>query len=259
MPLRHLEVPRLGVESELQLPVYTTATAMPDSSHICNLHRSSRQGQILNPLREARDRTCVLMDTSRVCFCWASRGLQHWGSWKRKLRKKRMNHSNIGSTDGLKPRETTTTKRKTITQRKRNQRCYWTQCWAKHPMDGSLSLFGPASGHFPAMDWFSNALTAASSLNHVQSNDAFNPTHTVPSSWHHWHKGHVLSKQTAMKESFFRIMWSENVKNSVLKERGCMRKIMWLEMLALFSCKWTIKHFCCVILLLYHIFSIFVV
>ena len=26
----HLEVRRLGVESELQLPAYTTATAMPD-------------------------------------------------------------------------------------------------------------------------------------------------------------------------------------------------------------------------------------
>ena len=28
--LWHMEVPRLGVESELQLPAYTTATAMPD-------------------------------------------------------------------------------------------------------------------------------------------------------------------------------------------------------------------------------------
>lgn len=28
--LRHTEVPKLGVESELQLPAYTTATAMPD-------------------------------------------------------------------------------------------------------------------------------------------------------------------------------------------------------------------------------------
>ena len=27
---RHMEVPRLGVESELQLLAYTTATAMPD-------------------------------------------------------------------------------------------------------------------------------------------------------------------------------------------------------------------------------------
>ena len=54
----HMEVPRLGVESELQLPAYATATATPDLSCICNLHHSSsRQRRILNPLNEARDRT----------------------------------------------------------------------------------------------------------------------------------------------------------------------------------------------------------
>ena len=53
--LQHMEVPRLGVELELQLPAYTTATAMPDSSRICDLHHSSWQHQILNPLSEARD------------------------------------------------------------------------------------------------------------------------------------------------------------------------------------------------------------
>ena len=30
--LRHMEVPRLGVQSELQLPAYTTVTATPDPS-----------------------------------------------------------------------------------------------------------------------------------------------------------------------------------------------------------------------------------
>ena len=40
--LWHMEVPRLGAESELQLPAYTTATATPDLSHICDLHHSSR-------------------------------------------------------------------------------------------------------------------------------------------------------------------------------------------------------------------------
>ena len=50
-----MEVPRLGIESELQLPAYTTATATWDPSHICNLHRSSWQHRILNPLSEARD------------------------------------------------------------------------------------------------------------------------------------------------------------------------------------------------------------
>ena len=61
-----MEVPRLGVKSELQLPAYTTATATPDLSHICNLCRSFQQCQILNPLSKARNETCILMDTSQV-------------------------------------------------------------------------------------------------------------------------------------------------------------------------------------------------
>ena len=43
---QHMEVPRLGVESELQLLAYITATAMQGPSDICNLHHSSRQRQI---------------------------------------------------------------------------------------------------------------------------------------------------------------------------------------------------------------------
>ena len=50
-----MEIPRLGVELELQLPVYATATAMWDVSHICDLHYSLWQRQILSPLCEARD------------------------------------------------------------------------------------------------------------------------------------------------------------------------------------------------------------
>ena len=72
--LRHMEVPRLGVESELQLPAYATATATQDLSHLCDRHRSSRPCWILNPLSEARDRTHILVDTSRVHFCWATTG-----------------------------------------------------------------------------------------------------------------------------------------------------------------------------------------
>ena len=34
---RHMEVPRLGVEWELQLPAYTTAAATPDPRHVCDL------------------------------------------------------------------------------------------------------------------------------------------------------------------------------------------------------------------------------
>ena len=63
---QHREVPRLGVESELQLPACTTATATLDPSWVCDLHPSSQQRQILNPLSEARDGTLVLMDSSRV-------------------------------------------------------------------------------------------------------------------------------------------------------------------------------------------------
>ena len=67
-----MEVPRLGVESELQLPAYTTATR--DPSHVCDLHHSSRQRRILNPLNEARDWTCILMGTSRIHFCCTTMG-----------------------------------------------------------------------------------------------------------------------------------------------------------------------------------------
>ena len=36
--LQHMEVPRLGVESELQLQAYATATATPDPSRTCDLY-----------------------------------------------------------------------------------------------------------------------------------------------------------------------------------------------------------------------------
>ena len=53
--LQHMEVPRLGVESKLQLLAYTTATATGGHSRICDLHHGSWQRQILNPLNEAND------------------------------------------------------------------------------------------------------------------------------------------------------------------------------------------------------------
>ena len=61
-----MEVPRLGVELELQQPAYTTATATRDPSQLCDLHHGSWQRSILKPLREARDRTRILMDMSQV-------------------------------------------------------------------------------------------------------------------------------------------------------------------------------------------------
>jgi len=69
-----MEVPRLGVESELQLPAYTTATAMGELSRICDLHHSSQQHRILNPLSKAKDLTCNLMVPSCIRFRCATAG-----------------------------------------------------------------------------------------------------------------------------------------------------------------------------------------
>ena len=52
---QHMEVPRLEVKSELQLPACATASATTDPSYVYDLHHSSQQHQILNPLSEARD------------------------------------------------------------------------------------------------------------------------------------------------------------------------------------------------------------
>ena len=69
---RQVEVPRLGVQSELQLPA--TATATPDPSCICDLHHSSWQPWILNPLSKVRDWTRNLIVPSRIRFHWATTG-----------------------------------------------------------------------------------------------------------------------------------------------------------------------------------------
>ena len=39
---RHMEAPKLGVKSELQLPAYTTAIAISDPSRIFDLHHNAR-------------------------------------------------------------------------------------------------------------------------------------------------------------------------------------------------------------------------
>ena len=64
--LQHMEVARLGVKWEIELLAYATATATWDPSQVCDLHHSSQQRQIFNPLSKARDHTHVFMDTSRV-------------------------------------------------------------------------------------------------------------------------------------------------------------------------------------------------
>ena len=68
MHLWHMEVSRLGVESQIGATAagISTATATPDLSYICNLHHSSWQCQILNLLSEARDQTHILRDTGLV-------------------------------------------------------------------------------------------------------------------------------------------------------------------------------------------------
>ena len=49
---------RIGVAAE----AYATATATPDTSHICKLHHSLWQHWILGPLSEAGDRTSILTE-----------------------------------------------------------------------------------------------------------------------------------------------------------------------------------------------------
>ena len=63
-----MEIPRLGVKFELQLPAYTTATATWDLILVCDLHPSSQRHQIFNLLSKFRDQTCILMNTSWVCY-----------------------------------------------------------------------------------------------------------------------------------------------------------------------------------------------
>ena len=67
-----MEVPRLGVYSELQLPAYSTA--MPDLSLIGDLHHCSWQHWILNPLSKGKDRTRNLMVPTRIRFRCATTG-----------------------------------------------------------------------------------------------------------------------------------------------------------------------------------------
>ena len=85
---QHIKVSRLGVQLELQLLAYTTATAMRDLSHVYNLYHSSRQCRILDPLSKARDGTHILIDTSWIGFFCAMMGAPKARGIK-KLKKKK--------------------------------------------------------------------------------------------------------------------------------------------------------------------------
>ena len=69
----HVEIPRLGVELELQLPAYATVTATPDPSHFCDLHHSSQQRWILNPLNEARVKPASSCTLVAIINRWATK------------------------------------------------------------------------------------------------------------------------------------------------------------------------------------------
>ena len=70
----HMEVPRPGVQLELQPLAYATAIAMQDPSRVRDPHHSSWQRWILNPLSEARDRTHNPVVPSWIRFCCATTG-----------------------------------------------------------------------------------------------------------------------------------------------------------------------------------------
>ena len=75
--LCHMEVPGLGVQSELWLPSYTIATEMPDPSCMWNLHYSLRQrwswgqGSNLHPHTHS----------VRFLTYWATIGMPCTGNW----------------------------------------------------------------------------------------------------------------------------------------------------------------------------------
>ena len=64
----HMEAPRLN-QSCSRWP--TPQPRQWRIQIICDLHSSSWQHQILNPVSKARDWICVLMDASQFCFPWA--------------------------------------------------------------------------------------------------------------------------------------------------------------------------------------------
>ena len=51
-------------------------------SELCQTYTRAHSNTRSNPLNEARDWTCILMDTGWICFCSATMGIPHATSWK---------------------------------------------------------------------------------------------------------------------------------------------------------------------------------
>ena len=74
------EVPRLGVELELQVPAYAIAAATQDPSHVCDLHHSSQQHWILNHWAKPGIETASSWWLVRFVFAepWRELQMQHF-------------------------------------------------------------------------------------------------------------------------------------------------------------------------------------
>ena len=72
----------IGVESDQQLLTYAAATAIRDSSCVCNIHHSPQQCWIPDPLNQSRDQTHILLDISQICFHCATTGTPEYPSFK---------------------------------------------------------------------------------------------------------------------------------------------------------------------------------
>ena len=77
----HMEVPRRGVQSKLWQPTYTTTTAMWDPNHVCNLHHSSWQCQVPNPLARPGVEPTTSWFLVRFVNHWAMMGTPIHGYW----------------------------------------------------------------------------------------------------------------------------------------------------------------------------------
>ena len=70
--LRHMEVPRLG--SNWSCSCRTTPQPQQRQIWATSATYTTAHGNARALINWARDRTCVLIDTCQICFCWAMKG-----------------------------------------------------------------------------------------------------------------------------------------------------------------------------------------